>query len=108
MARNWLGSTFRHPHNPCRFEGGGAHSHWWSYIAPYFTRDFRVAAIDLSGMGGWRAHYNSELRAEEIRAVMLTRRPARWRRRRGIRLSGRPWVTSVSMSPSTLPWRASV
>ena len=52
--------------------GGGAHSHWWSYIAPYFTRDFRVAAIDLSGMGdsGWRAHYNSELRAEEIRAVI--------------------------------------
>jgi len=52
--------------------GGGAHCHWWSYIAPYFTRDFRVAAIDLSGMGdsGWRAHYSSELRAEEIRAVM--------------------------------------
>ena len=52
--------------------GGGAHSHWWSYIAPYFTRDFRVAAIDLSGMGdsGWRARYNSELRAEEIHAVM--------------------------------------
>src|SRR5271169_2572788 len=52
--------------------GGGAHGHWWSYIAPYFTRDFRVAAIDLSGMGdsGWRAHYNSELRAEEIRAVI--------------------------------------
>jgi pimeloyl-ACP methyl ester carboxylesterase len=52
--------------------GGGAHSHWWSYIAPYFTRDFRVAAIDLSGMGdsAWRAHYNSELRAEEIRAVI--------------------------------------
>src|ERR1700757_1117975 len=52
--------------------GGGAHSHWWSYIAPYFTRDFRVAAIDLSGMGdsGWRAHYTSERRAEEIRAVI--------------------------------------
>ena len=52
--------------------GGGAHSHWWSNIAPYFTRDFRVAAIDLSGMGdsGWRTHYNSELRAEEIRTVM--------------------------------------
>ena len=52
--------------------GGGAHSHWWSYIAPYFTRDFRVAAIDLSGMGdsGRRASYNSELRAEEIRAVI--------------------------------------
>jgi len=52
--------------------GGGAHSRWWSYIAPYFTRDFRVAAIDLSGMGdsGWRSHYTSELRAEEIRAVI--------------------------------------
>ena len=52
--------------------GGGAHSHWWSYIAPYFTRDFRVAAIDLSGMGdsAWRAHYTSEVRAEEIRTVI--------------------------------------
>jgi pimeloyl-ACP methyl ester carboxylesterase len=48
------------------------HSHWWSYIAPHFTRDFRVAAIELSGGGdsGWRAHYISELRAEEIRAVI--------------------------------------
>src|SRR5260370_2801425 len=53
-------------------DGGGAHSHWWSYIAPYFTRDFRVAAIDLSGMGdsAWRAHYTSEVRAEEIRTVI--------------------------------------
>ena len=65
--------------------GGGAHSYWWSYIAPYFTRDFRVAAIDLSGMGdsAWRAHYNSELRAEEIRAVIaaaqLGERPLRHR-----------------------------
>ena len=31
--------------------GGGAHANWWSFIAPYFTRYFRVAAIDLSGMG---------------------------------------------------------
>jgi pimeloyl-ACP methyl ester carboxylesterase len=48
-------------------------SHWWSYIAPYFTRDFRVAAIDLSGMGdsGRRASYNSELRA----AAQLGERP---------------------------------
>jgi pimeloyl-ACP methyl ester carboxylesterase len=35
------------------------HSHWWSYIAPYFTRDFRVAAIDLSGMGGERTTIRS-------------------------------------------------
>src|SRR5205823_763525 len=52
--------------------GGGAHGYWWSYIAPYFIRDFRVAAIDLSGMGdsGWRAQYSSDLRAAEIRAVI--------------------------------------
>jgi pimeloyl-ACP methyl ester carboxylesterase len=52
--------------------GGGAHAHWWSFIAPYFTRDFRVAAIDLSGMGdsGRRESYGAELRAEEMRAVI--------------------------------------
>jgi hypothetical protein len=46
--------------------GGGAHSRWWSYISPYLTRDFRVAAIDLSGMGdsGWRSHYTSEFGRE--------------------------------------------
>jgi pimeloyl-ACP methyl ester carboxylesterase len=52
--------------------GGGAHAHWWSFIAPYFARDFRVAAIDLSGMGdsGRRASYGSDVRAHEMRAVI--------------------------------------
>ncbi len=52
--------------------GGGAHAHWWSYIAPYFCRYLRVAAIDLSGMGdsGRRASYSSELRAQEMRRVI--------------------------------------
>lgn len=52
--------------------GGGAHAHWWSFIAPYFTRGFRVAAIDLSGMGdsGRRENYTAELRAQEMRAVI--------------------------------------
>jgi pimeloyl-ACP methyl ester carboxylesterase len=52
--------------------GGGAHAHWWSFIAPYFTPDFRVAAIDLSGMGdsGRRDNYGSEIRALEMRAVI--------------------------------------
>ena len=31
--------------------GGGAHAHWWSHIAPFFRASFRVAALDLSGMG---------------------------------------------------------
>ena len=52
--------------------GGGAHANWWSFIAPYFARDFTVAAIDLSGMGdsGRRPAYSSELRAAEMRAVI--------------------------------------
>ncbi len=52
--------------------GGGAHAHWWSFIAPYFTRDFQVAAIDLAGMGdsGRRTSYGAEQRATEIRAVI--------------------------------------
>jgi pimeloyl-ACP methyl ester carboxylesterase len=61
--------------------GGGAHAHWWSFIAPYLTRAVRVAAIDLSGMGdsGRRESYSAELRAKEMRAVIadagLGRRP---------------------------------
>lgn len=52
--------------------GGGAHAHWWSHIAPFFRAGFRVAAIDLSGMGdsGSRPEYNATLRAEEIQAVI--------------------------------------
>ena len=31
--------------------GGGAHAYWWGHIAPFFRTDFRVAAMDISGMG---------------------------------------------------------
>lgn len=52
--------------------GGGAHANWWSFITPYFQRHYRVAAIDLSGMGdsGRRESYTAELRAREMRAVI--------------------------------------
>jgi len=52
--------------------GGGAHAQWWRFIAPFFTRDFRVAAMDLSGMGDSerRGEYGATLRAEEIAAVL--------------------------------------
>ena len=31
--------------------GGGAHSHWWDFVAPYFMDNYSVAAIDIAGMG---------------------------------------------------------
>ncbi len=51
--------------------GGGAHANWWSHIAPFFRYGYRVAAMDLSGMGdsGDRPEYNSTFRAKEALAV---------------------------------------
>ena len=50
--------------------GNSAHADWWSFIAPFFADDWRVAAISLSGMGdsGWRDRYSFELFGEEIHA----------------------------------------
>ena len=31
--------------------GNGAHAHWWSHIAPFFSREWRCAALSFSGMG---------------------------------------------------------
>jgi len=52
--------------------GGGAHAHWWSFIAPFFTDRFRVAALDMSGMGdsGRRTRYEAAIWAREMRAVI--------------------------------------
>lgn len=51
--------------------GGGAHSHWWDFIAPSFLESFDVAAIDISGMGDsqHRDQYTLELFAKEIISV---------------------------------------
>ena len=37
--------------------GNGAHAHWWGPVAPLLAREYRVASLSLSGMGGsdWRA-----------------------------------------------------
>ncbi len=32
--------------------GNGAHADWWSFIAPFFAADYRVAALSWAGMGG--------------------------------------------------------
>ncbi|MDB5455495.1 MAG: alpha/beta hydrolase fold protein [Caulobacter sp.] len=52
--------------------GNGAHADWWSFIAPFFAQDWRVAAISWSGMGasGWREAYTAELFAAEIFAAV--------------------------------------
>jgi len=48
-----------------------AHSHWWDFIAPAFLDDYRVAAMNLTGMGDsdYRYEYDSATFAEEIVAV---------------------------------------
>jgi pimeloyl-ACP methyl ester carboxylesterase len=51
--------------------GGAAHAYWWSFVAPFFSRNWHVVAIDLSGHGdsGRRSTYHKELWADEVLAV---------------------------------------
>ena len=63
------------------WEGGGkpmllihgmnAHSHWWDFIAPQLADEYRVVAMDLTGMGDsdYRYGYDAETYAQEIVAV---------------------------------------
>jgi pimeloyl-ACP methyl ester carboxylesterase len=48
--------------------GNSAHADWWSFIAPFFAEQYRVAALSLSGMGAsdWRETYTFETFASEI------------------------------------------
>lgn len=52
--------------------GNGAHADWWSFIAPFFARDWRVAAISWAGMGSsdWRDSYSAESFAAEAFAAV--------------------------------------
>ncbi|MFZ5668826.1 MAG: alpha/beta fold hydrolase [Pseudomonadota bacterium] len=47
--------------------GNGASADWWSFIAPFFADDWRVAAFSWSGMGrsDWRATYTADGFARE-------------------------------------------
>ncbi len=51
--------------------GGAAHAHWWTHIAAPFSRQFRVAALDLSGHGDSdrREAYSLERWSDEVMAV---------------------------------------
>ncbi|MCY4343030.1 MAG: alpha/beta hydrolase [Gammaproteobacteria bacterium] len=51
--------------------GMNAHSRWWDFIAPALADDYRVVAMDLTGMGDsdYRYEYDSATYAKEIVAV---------------------------------------
>ena len=51
--------------------GMNAHRRWWDFIAPRLLDDYRVAALDLTGMGDsdYRYAYDAETYAREIVAV---------------------------------------
>jgi pimeloyl-ACP methyl ester carboxylesterase len=48
------------------------HAHWWDFVAPALAEDYRVLAVDLSGMGdsGYRPHYSLENYIAEIAAMI--------------------------------------
>ena len=51
--------------------GNSAHADWWSFIAPYLARDYRVTSMSLAGMGAsdWRETYAFEDFAADAEAV---------------------------------------
>lgn len=51
--------------------GNSAHADWWSFIAPFFAKDYRVASMSLAGMGAsdWRDRYAFSDFAEDAEAV---------------------------------------
>jgi pimeloyl-ACP methyl ester carboxylesterase len=51
--------------------GNSAHADWWSFIAPFFAADYRVASMSLAGMGAsdWRERYAFADFAEDAEAV---------------------------------------
>ena len=51
--------------------GNSAHADWWSFIAPFFAEDYRVASMSLAGMGAsdWRDSYSFTDFAEDAEAV---------------------------------------
>ncbi len=48
------------------------HTHWWDFIAPFFTEQFRVFALDFSGMGdsGYRQEYGADIFVRDLIAVV--------------------------------------
>lgn len=51
--------------------GMNAHAHWWDFIAPQLSDRYRIAALDLTGMGDsdYRYEYDGDTWADELAAV---------------------------------------
>jgi len=51
--------------------GNGAHADWWSFIAPFFSREYRCVALSWSGMGGSdrRERYSFDIFVREAMTV---------------------------------------
>jgi len=71
---HYLGWGLEHGGRPCLLFvlGYRAHAHYWDFIAPYFADRYRVAALDLAGMGdsGHRSSYSARGFAQDIAAVI--------------------------------------
>ena len=51
--------------------GNSAHAEWWSPLAPYLAKEYRVTSMSLAGMGdsGWRQTYSFHDFAHDAEAV---------------------------------------
>jgi len=52
--------------------GNGAHADWYSFIAPLLARNYHVASLSWSGMGGsdWRESYSHEIFVAEALEIL--------------------------------------
>src|SRR6266403_5526396 len=54
--------------------GGGAHAHWWDYVAPELTPHGRVLALDFRGHGRsqWTnpPHYGPPAYVDDVRGLL--------------------------------------
>lgn len=70
---HFLSWNFEHTDRPTLLfvHGFRGHAHWWDFTAPFFTDDYRVIALDLSGMGdsAHREQYQPSTLAHDIIAI---------------------------------------
>lgn len=74
VAVHYLAWNEEERHKPALLFAHGyrGHAHWWDFIAPFFRENYRVFALDFSGMGdsAWRTQYSAEVFVEDLRAVI--------------------------------------